>query len=198
MADQGYITETQAASAKAAPLVTLPNAGYSAYSPWFVDVVRIQAQRAGIPVTRGGYRIYTGLDPILQNAATQAQASGGYTLTVKDFTTENKPDWCPGCGDFGILNAIKKALVDLGKQPHEVTVIAGIVTEFVGWLTLTHTQRWHAHYHSAGTGHLYQGRFKSFPVQEDDHYFTVCRYVERNPLRANLVKRAEDWQWSSP
>jgi 2-oxoglutarate ferredoxin oxidoreductase subunit beta len=47
-------------------------------------------------------------------------------VTVKDYTTENKPDWCPGCGDFGILNAIKKALVDLGKQPHEVTVIAGI------------------------------------------------------------------------
>ena len=47
-------------------------------------------------------------------------------VTVKDYTTENKPDWCPGCGDFGILNALKKALVDLGKQPHEVTVIAGI------------------------------------------------------------------------
>jgi len=59
-------------------------------------------------------------------AAPQAQASGNYTLTVKDFTTENKPDWCPGCGDFGILNALKKALVDLKKQPHEVTVVAGI------------------------------------------------------------------------
>src|SRR5215210_7365521 len=47
-------------------------------------------------------------------------------VTVKDYTTENKPDWCPGCGDFGILNALKKALVDLQKQPHEVTVVAGI------------------------------------------------------------------------
>ncbi|MES2154372.1 MAG: 2-oxoacid:ferredoxin oxidoreductase subunit beta [bacterium] len=47
-------------------------------------------------------------------------------LTTKDFTTENKPDWCPGCGDFGILNALKKVLVDLQKQPHEVTVVAGI------------------------------------------------------------------------
>src|SRR5207253_1151636 len=54
-------------------------------------------------------------------------ASGSPALvTVKDYTTENKPDWCPGCGDFGILNALKKALVDLQKQPHEVTVIAGI------------------------------------------------------------------------
>lgn len=57
--------------------------------------------------------------------------------------------------------------------------------------------RWHAHYHSSGTGPLYQGRFKSFPVQEDDHLFTVCRYVERNPLRAAFVSRAQAWPWSS-
>ena len=50
---------------------------------------------------------------------------------------------------------------------------------------------------STGSGHLYQGRFKSFPVQDDDHFLTVCRYVERNALRANLVKLAEDWRWSS-
>jgi putative transposase len=73
----------------------------------------------------------------------------------------------------------------------------GELTAFLRWLTHTHTQRWHAHYHTAGTGHLYQGRFKSFPVQEDDHLLTVCRYVERNPLRAGLVRRAQDWRWSS-
>jgi penicillin-binding protein 2D len=72
MADQGFITRTQATSAQASPIVTSPNGGYSAYSPWFVDVVRVQATRAGIPVTQGGYRIYTSLDPILQNAATSA------------------------------------------------------------------------------------------------------------------------------
>src|SRR3982751_7017242 len=72
MADQGYITPAQAESAKAAPLVTTPNGGYSAYSPWFVDVVRVQAMREGIPVAQGGYRIYTSLDPVLQNAATSA------------------------------------------------------------------------------------------------------------------------------
>lgn len=49
----------------------------------------------------------------------------------------------------------------------------GELSRFTGWLTLTHTHRWHAHRHSAGTGHVYQGRFKSFPVQEDDH-FTRC------------------------
>ena len=67
----------------------------------------------------------------------------------------------------------------------------------MAWLTLTHTQRWHAHYHSAGTGHLYQGRFKSFPIQTDAHFLTVCRYVERNALRAGLVVHAEEWRWSS-
>jgi putative transposase len=78
-------------------------------------------------------------------------------------------------------------------KPHE----AGELSRFVGWLTLTHTQRWHAHRGNAGAGHLYQGRFKSFPVQEDDHFLTVCRYVERNALKANLVDRAEQWRWCS-
>jgi putative transposase len=73
----------------------------------------------------------------------------------------------------------------------------GQLSRFTGWLTLTPTHRWHAHRHSAGTGHVYQGRFKSFPVQEDDHFYTLCRYVERNALRANLVQRAEDWRWGS-
>jgi putative transposase len=73
----------------------------------------------------------------------------------------------------------------------------GDLTTFCRWMTHTHTMRWHAHYHTAGTGHLYQGRFKSFPVEADDHFYTVCRYVERNALRAGLVERAELWPWSS-
>jgi len=73
----------------------------------------------------------------------------------------------------------------------------GDLSRFMAWLTLTHTQRWHAQHHSAGAGHLYQGRFKSFPVQTDEHFLTVCRYVERNPLRAGLVVNAEEWRWSS-
>ncbi|QDT01223.1 transposase [Adhaeretor mobilis] len=71
------------------------------------------------------------------------------------------------------------------------------LSRFTGWLTLTHTQRWHAHRHSTGSGHVYQGRFKSFPLEDDEHYLTVCRYVERNALRANLVAHAEAWRWSS-
>ena len=73
----------------------------------------------------------------------------------------------------------------------------GELSDFVHWLTLTHTQRWHAHYRDVGTGHLYQGRYKSFPIAADDHYWTVCRYVERNALRAGLVGRAEEWLWGS-
>jgi len=72
MASQGYITAAQAKAAQASPIVTSPNGWYSAYSPWFVDVVRVQALREGIPVNQGGYRIYTSLDPVLQNAATSA------------------------------------------------------------------------------------------------------------------------------
>jgi putative transposase len=71
------------------------------------------------------------------------------------------------------------------------------LTAFIRWLTHTHTMRWHAHYHSGGSGHLYQGRFKAFPVAEDAHFYQVVRYVERNPLRANLVPRAQAWPWSS-
>jgi putative transposase len=73
----------------------------------------------------------------------------------------------------------------------------GDLSRFMSWLTLTHTQRWHAYRQTVGTGHLYQGRFKSFVVQTDDHLLTVCRYVERNALRAGLVERAEAWRWGS-
>jgi putative transposase len=73
----------------------------------------------------------------------------------------------------------------------------GELSEAMRWLTVTHAQRRHAHRHSAGTGPVYQGRFKSFPMQSDEHFLTAARYVERNALRANLVDRAEDWRWSS-
>jgi putative transposase len=73
----------------------------------------------------------------------------------------------------------------------------GDLSRFMRWLTITHTQRWHAHHRTAGTGHLYQGRFKSFPVQSDERFLTACRYVERNARRAGLVERAQDWRWGS-
>ena len=73
----------------------------------------------------------------------------------------------------------------------------GELSTYAQWLTVTHVRRWHAHHHTEGTGPIYQGRFKSFPVQADDHFLLLCRYVERNALRAALVPRAEHWRWSS-
>ncbi len=73
----------------------------------------------------------------------------------------------------------------------------GDLSDFMRWVTLTHTQRYHASHGTIGTGHLYQGRFKSFPVQNDGHYLTLMRYIEANPLYAGLVKSAGDWRWSS-
>jgi putative transposase len=78
-------------------------------------------------------------------------------------------------------------------QPH----VDGELSRFMRWITATHTMRYRAHYHTAGEGHVYQGRFKSFPIQDDAHFLTVCRYVEKNAARAGLVKRAEEWRWSS-
>ena len=74
----------------------------------------------------------------------------------------------------------------------------GDLSRFMRWLAMTHTQRWHADRRSAGSGHLYQGRFKSFPVQDDGQFDTVCRYVERNAPRAGLVARSEQWLWDKP
>ena len=73
----------------------------------------------------------------------------------------------------------------------------GELSEILRWITVTHTQRWHVHHDTAGTGPVYQGRFKSFPIQSDEHFLAVARYVERNALRAKLVKHAENWRWSS-
>jgi putative transposase len=71
----------------------------------------------------------------------------------------------------------------------------GDLGRFMQWLLTSHVRRYHRYYETSG--HVWQGRFKAFPIQQDEHLLAVLRYVERNPLRANLVKRAEDWQWSS-
>jgi putative transposase len=73
----------------------------------------------------------------------------------------------------------------------------GDLSRWMQWLMNAHVRRYHQHYHTAGDGHIWQGRFKAFPVQSDDHLLGVLRYVERNPLRARMVKRAEQWPWSS-
>jgi putative transposase len=73
----------------------------------------------------------------------------------------------------------------------------GDLSKFIRWISLTHTQRYHTSHGTVGIGHLYQGRYKSFPVQDDTYYLTVLRYIESNPLRAGLVKDVGDWPWSS-
>jgi putative transposase len=71
------------------------------------------------------------------------------------------------------------------------------LSSFMQWLTGTHARRWALAHDAVGRGAVYQSRFKSIPVQSDHHLLTVWRYVERNPLRANLVSSAQDWHWSS-
>ena len=73
----------------------------------------------------------------------------------------------------------------------------GELAEFMHLMTCTHGRRWHVWRNSVGQGAVYQSRYKAFPVQGDRHFLVVCRYVERNALRAGLVSRAEDWPWSS-
>ena len=66
---------------------------------------------------------------------------------------------------------------------------------FMQRLSVTHVTRWQKHRNVVGEGHLYQARFKSFPVETEDYFYQVMLYVERNALRANLCQRAEDWRW---
>ena len=71
----------------------------------------------------------------------------------------------------------------------------GDLSRWMQWLLTSHVRRYHRHYH--GSGHVWQGRFKAFPIEQDEHLLTVLRDVERNPLRAGLVRRPEAWTWSS-
>ncbi len=71
----------------------------------------------------------------------------------------------------------------------------GDLSRWMQWLLTAHVRRYHQHH--ASRGHIWQGRFKAFPIQQDEHLLTVWRYVEANPVRAGLVRRGEDWTWSS-
>lgn len=75
--------------------------------------------------------------------------------------------------------------------PHE----DGDLSRWMQWLMTAHVRRYHRHYQSSG--HVWQGRFKAFPIQQDEHLLTVLRYVERNPVGANVVRKAQRYSWSS-
>lgn len=69
------------------------------------------------------------------------------------------------------------------------------LSKFMQWLLTSHVRRYHRHYQSSG--HIWQGRFKSFPIQRDEHLLTVLRYVVQNPVRAGLTRSPDEWPWSS-
>jgi len=69
------------------------------------------------------------------------------------------------------------------------------LSKWIHWLTTVHARRYHYHYQTSG--HIWQGRFKNIIVQDDHHLDTVLKYIERNPIRAGLVKSAWNWPWSS-
>ena len=82
------------------------------------------------------------------------------------------------------------------EMPRTARALAdGDLSRWMHWLLTAHVRRYQRHYHA--TGHVWQGRFKAFPIQDDDHLLVVLRYVERISLHAGLVGRAEAWEWSS-
>jgi putative transposase len=71
------------------------------------------------------------------------------------------------------------------------------LSKFMHWVTVTHARRWHMAHGTTGIGHIYQNRFKSFPIQSNWRYLEALRYIEANPLAAGMVQNAADWPWSS-
>jgi putative transposase len=69
------------------------------------------------------------------------------------------------------------------------------LSSFMQWWLTSHVRRYHRTHGTSG--HVWQGRFKSFPIQKDEHFLTAIRYVLQNPVRAGLARRACDWAWSS-
>lgn len=140
---------------------------------------------------------------------TSRNAPGGFVYHVLNRAAARLPLFRKPADYDAFLGVLDEAL-----QRHPIRLLAyclmpthwhfvlwpdadGQLTNLLRWLTLTHSVRWQTHHHSIGSGHVYQNRFKSFPVEGDDHLYAVLRYVERNPLRAGLVGRAEMWAWSS-
>ena len=121
MAQQGYISADQARAARAEQVVTVPNGGMSATAPYFVDVVRQQAERGGVPVMNGGYRIYTTLDPALQRAATIALVEGTAAVEMRPGYKHNTYVKRPkGSADY-----LQGAVVALDPVTGEVRALVG-------------------------------------------------------------------------
>ena len=101
MVEQKFVTRSNADAAKAQPMVTVPNAGMSAPSQYYVDVVRVQTERAGVPVMQGGYRIFTALEPVLQRAATTALIEGTAAIEARPgYRHETRANHPKGDADY--------------------------------------------------------------------------------------------------
>ncbi len=121
MAEQKYISAADAAAARAEPVRTVSDGGVSAPSPYFVDVVRVQAERAGVPVSTGGFRIYTTLDPALQRAAVQALAEG--TAEVERRPGYHNPTYASHAK--GSTDYLQGAVVAIDPSSGDVRALVG-------------------------------------------------------------------------
>jgi putative transposase len=136
-------------------------------------------------------------------------APGGYVYSVMNRSAERTKLF----RNEAEFEAFQRAIVEThGEHPIRILAFCVVPTywQFIVWPQkdgqVTHFFRWLAHAHAmrsrvlrkvAGPGHLYQGRFKNFPVQRGEHLLSLCRYVERIPLTAGLVGKAQLWPWSS-
>ncbi|MFN0208071.1 MAG: transposase [Planctomycetota bacterium] len=73
----------------------------------------------------------------------------------------------------------------------------GELAKFMHWLTMQHAHAWHEKHKTRGTGHVYQNRYKSILISDEEHLNIVCDYIENNPVRANLTTSKTEWRWSS-
>jgi len=119
------------------------------------------------------------------NRQTVFSSEGDFTAFLKAITDLNERLQFDLYGYCIITNHIHLLI-----RPRE-----GSISRIVQSLLISHTQRFHRFHGSSG--HVWQGRFKSPVIQDDDHLLAVLRYIEANPLRAKIVERAGDYPWSS-
>ncbi|RMD82365.1 MAG: hypothetical protein D6815_09410 [Candidatus Dadabacteria bacterium] len=136
-------------------------------------------------------------------------APGGLVYHVLNRANGRGPIFAEEADYFGFLLVLRRSV-----EQYEMRLLAycvmpnhwhlvvwphqdGQLARFMHGLTTRHVRRWHRSHGTDGAGHLYQGPYRSFPVQHERHLLALCRYVERNPVAAGLVERAEQWPWSS-
>ena len=120
MAEQGLVTIAEAQRARAEPVVVAPNGGAAAPSQYFVDAARQAAERAGVSVANGGYRVYTTADPALQRAAVDALVQG--TIAVEQRKDFKHPTWASA---KGIGNLLEGAVVAMDPFTGDVRALVG-------------------------------------------------------------------------